>query len=354
MKKKVCYFGIYNKEIWRTRVILIALRNRGFEVVECRVSPQEFIGFKKYLELYRKFKAYNTTFDFVIVGFPGYAALLLARLLTSKPIIFDAYISYCDGVRDRKDYSLAHPRVLIAWLVDFVSGRVADVVLTINEAYKKFFIQSLKVPRSKMEVLHKGADEKVFYPRDPKKTDRFRVVWWGSYIPLHGIEYIIEAANILRDEPDIEFRLIGQGQKRAEMQRRAEVLGLKNIIFLDRMSGEPLLTEIADGKVALGIFSPNPKAMRCVTNKIYEAMAMGKAIVTEDSPANREIFTDQGNVFLVTPGSAQDLAEAIRTLVREDNLRTKLGQGARKLFENRFTTSHIEVELIDIINRHVG
>lgn len=350
--RKVCFFGIYDPKHWRNRILRSGFEKLGFEVVECRVSPKEISGPKKYLELYRKFRRLDTSFDYIVVGFPGYLAVMVAKLISSSPIIFDAYISYFDGIRDRRDYSLAHPMMWMAWLVDFLGGQCSKIVLTINEAYREFFIKALRVKASKVHVLHKGADEAIFYPRESGKTGgNFSVGWWGSYIPLHGLPVIVEAAKILRQE-DISFSFIGQGQLFPQIKKMVERDGLTNITLTSYIPQTELVDSIASFDIVLGIFSPSAKAGRCVTNKVYEAMSMGKAIITENSPASREIFEHRKNVYFVEPGNPRALADAILELRNDSALRVGLGRGARTLFEERFTLEKINKELEDILEAH--
>lgn len=346
---KVCYFGIYKEDFTRTRVVVKALESQGIEVVKC---VDRTPSLKKYWNLAKKHQALGN-YDVMLVGFPGYFVVFLARLITRKPIIFDAYISYYDGLLDRRNYSRLHPKLIMAKIIDRLAAACSRVTLTINPEYKKFFVEDLGVPDSKMEVLHKGADESLFYPRESiNNLEKFTVVWWGNYIPLHGVEYIVEAASLLRDRGDIEFHLIGRGQQKRQVEERAKGLGLTNVIFSGFVPDDELIREIRDADLALGIFADSPKALRCVTNKVFEAMAMGKAIVTERSPANAEIFEHKENAYLLPPANPGALAEAVRELYEDRGLRDKLGRRALETFQSRFTEEKIGQELADIMTRH--
>ncbi len=335
-------------------MITLGLESHGYSVIKCHVNPREVRGIKKYAELYRKFKELkNIKFDFVIVGFPGYFVVFLARLITNAPIIFDAYISYFDGIRDRKEYSLLNPKLWFAWCVDFLVGLVSNVVLTLNEEYKDFFVRKLRVSKFKMEVLHKGADENIFFPRmSDEKRSKYIIGWWGSFIPLHGIPVIIDAAKILREDRKIEFQIVGKGQLEKKIRKQVQDSELSNVIFTSFIPTNELLERVTNFDIVLGIFADSPKASRCVTNKVYEAMAMGKPIITENSGANREIFTHKLNAYLIPPGDPQALAHAILELIKNEELRLSLGRNARMLFEDNFTTDHIGNELYLILKRH--
>src|SRR3989344_4381322 len=98
----VLYFGVYDPDYSRNRVLIKGLKANGVRVVECRVSAKDKL---KYLKLVWRFLTLSN-FDLMIVGFPGQEVMFLARILTSKPIVFDAFTSHYGGyVLDRQYYS---------------------------------------------------------------------------------------------------------------------------------------------------------------------------------------------------------------------------------------------------------
>ncbi len=104
---KVCYFGIYNSEYSRNRVLISGFKKNGAEIYECRVGPR--VGkAKKFINLYKEYKKIkHNKFDYVIVAFPGHSVVWLAWLLFGKRIIFDAFTSlYNSNVYDRKNTQL--------------------------------------------------------------------------------------------------------------------------------------------------------------------------------------------------------------------------------------------------------
>ncbi len=95
-----CFFGIYDKNYSRNRVILKGLKENGIKVIECGDHSK---GLLKYLKLISKFYKIKDKFDYLWVAFPGQFCVLLAKLLSNKKIIFDAFTSHYQGlVEDRK------------------------------------------------------------------------------------------------------------------------------------------------------------------------------------------------------------------------------------------------------------
>jgi len=88
--------------------------------------------------------------------------------------------------------------------------------------------------------------------------------------------------------------------------------------------------------VCLGVFGTSAKAARVVPNKVYDALACGRPVVTADTPAAREVLRDGEEALLVPAGSAEALAAAIERL-RDGGERLRLGTNALALYRERFT-----------------
>ena len=118
-------------------------------------------------------------------------------------------------------------------------------------------------------------------------------------------------------------------------------LGLNNILFSEWMSKDDLIKEITESDICLGAFGSTPQSLMTVQNKIYEALAMGKAVITGRSPAVESAFIQQEEILLCERGSAESLAEAILTLHGDENLRLKIGKKGLAKFEENYTPEKI-------------
>ena len=170
-----------------------------------------------------------------------------------------------------------------------------------------------------------------------EKTDlnkKFAVLFWGNFIPLQGIQYIIKAAKTLEQYQDIKFEVIGNGQTYAEMMELVKKLSVKNIVFIDKMTQEDLVGYIKKADVCLGIFGDTGKTQRVIPNKVYEAIAMKKPVISGDTPAIRELFTDRENVLLCLVADADDLADKILELKNNQDLRYKIANNGYEIFKS--------------------
>lgn len=344
---RILYFGTYNPNYSRNRVLIKGLRANGIMVAECHVSAKDKF---RYLKLVWRFLK-SDRFDLMMVGFPGQEIMFLARLLTRKYIVFDAFTSHYGGyILDRQYYSKKSWRAKYYRFIDTLSCKLADLVLLDTNAHIDFFVKEFKLDKKKFLRVFVGTDSEIFYPRETLNgTGKFLVHFHGHYIPLQGVKYIIEAAKMLENE-DVHFNIIGNGQTSRNDLKLAERLNIHNISFIDPVPYEELPVLMSKADICLGVFGDSPKTNLVIPNKIYEAMAMGKAIITADTPAVRELLNDKENVLFCRKVDAKDLADKIRLLKNSPEMRGSIGRAVQKLFKERLTENILVAELLKHIH----
>lgn len=343
---KVLYFGLYDPNYARNWVLINGLRRNNVEVTELRRKPSRF----NFIKLFFDYLKLKTDYDVMIVGFPGQGVMFLARLLTKKPIIFDAFTSHYGGyILDRQINSPRSLRAKYYRFLDKWSCKLADLVLLDTSAHIDFFVKEYGLKKEKFKKIWVGANDKIFYPREtPKEDQTFRIIFFGTYIPLQGVEYIVKAAEILKGYPDITFKFIGRGQEKPKIISLVNELKLRNIVFEDMLSQEELALEISKADISLGIFGDTLKTLLVIPNKVFIAAAMKKAIISADTPAIRELFT-KDDLLLVKAVDPKSLAEGILKLKNSPNIRITLANNSYDRFKERTTPNVLGLELKNII-----
>jgi len=346
----ICYFGDYDPGYARSRVLLKGLRENGVEILECHSDKK---GLKLYWELYKKHKELNGRCDVLIVAQSFHTRLVwLAKLLSDKKIAWDAFYSFYDKyVNESKAVSRYGIRAAYQWLRERLACGLADLILLDTDEHIKYFIQKFGVNRSKLKRVLAGADIGRENVRK-EKEGAFIILFYGNYSPLQGAEYIVRAAKILEGSSEIKFRLIGAGETSIENRKLAEALGVKNVEFLGRMPYDELVKEIARADVCLGVFGNTAKTQRVIPNKVYDAVALGRPVVTSDTPAIKELFEDRKNILLCRHADSQDLADKILELKSNAELRSKIAQGGYELFQRRATPKIIGANLLKVISEY--
>lgn len=283
----------------------------------------------------------NAAPDLYLVSYPGWLdmpVVKLVALIKRRPVVFDVFISLFDtAVSDR---GLADPRSALARVVRFVDRlalRSADVVIADCPAHGRFF-SALAAKELRIEVLYLGANEEVFYPRLGISPETGRVLFFGTYVPLQGADWIVRAASRLRNrEVNAYFVMIGEGQDRADTEALANTLSKDYISFQSATTQEVLVAEMHRASVVLGIFGTSDKANRVIPHKVFEAVACGRPVLTADTEAIREAFNGD-EVAVCPPGDPDALADVLADLLADPDRLKGLASRARAAYEQRYST----------------
>lgn len=273
-------------------------------------------------------------YDLVFVGFYGYLLMLPVGLLARQPVLFDAFISTYDTlIDDRQRFQKNSFPAFLAHRLDETGCRLAERVLIDTLTHANYFATEFGIPKSKLERVWVGSDERRFYPR-PDEPERLEVLFVGSYVPLQGTDIIMQAAALLEPvAPEIQFRLVGGGLKYADAVRFAAERKLRNVHFEPYVGLDTLSKYIASAAINLGgHFGSSGKAARVIAGKTFHSLAMGKATIVGDNPANHELLTHDYDAWFCVMNQPAALAEAIRLLASDPVRRTRLGANAHQTF----------------------
>lgn len=280
-------------------------------------------------------------YDLVFVGFLGQVLMPFVKLRTKKPILFDAFISLYDTLCfDRKTFK---PNSLIgkfAFWLDRKSCEWADIIITDTNAHTDYFSKTFGIQRDKFKTVYLGADADIFYPRNVQKNiDKFIVFYYGSVLPLQGIDVILKAAKILERDKKIIFQLVGPVQKK--YGKLIKALDPHNIEFIDWIPYKQLPDKIAKADICLGgHFSNIDKAKRLISGKAYQFIAMKKPVILGDNPASKELFENRKNAILVEMGNPDALTQAILGLKENRDLAQRISTEGYKIFQNQFINNN--------------
>jgi glycosyltransferase involved in cell wall biosynthesis len=129
-------------------------------------------------------------------------------------------------------------------------------------------------------------------------------------------------------------------------------LGLANVDFEGWLSQRELAEVVArTAHVCLGIFGRTEKADRVVPHKIFQAMALGKPVITARTPAIEEFFSDRENVLLCRKEDPRSLVEAILELKRDTALRERIAQKGHDMVWQKYHPAALGAVLRDILEK---
>jgi Glycosyltransferase len=245
----------------------------------------------------------------------------------------------------------AKAKRLLAWERRLFTG--ADLVLADTVYHADYFVKTLGVSPERVHVVYVGAEETLFAPAADdnaraRSTDApFDVLFYGSFIPLHGAQTIIEAARCYQGPP-VRWSLLGDGPTRAECERAAT--GHRNVTFEARMSYEQLPSRIHRADILLGVFGTTQKAGRVIPNKVFQALAAGRPVITRQSEAYPAEAHDPEAFAFVPPGDPQALAAAVAAWVSDPVRLAARNRAARGVYDACFSSAVVRQQLTTALN----
>ena len=294
-------------------------------------------------------------FDFIFIGFFGQLLLWLVAPLTKKPIVLDMFVSAFDTlVEDRK---VTNDKSLLSnflFKLDKQSGSRANLIFVDTQSQADYFHEAFGIPLSKMKRVFVGCDETLFHPL-PEKPHSCTVLYYCSYLPLHGVDVVVEAAELLQADPSIKFKIIGRGMEFDKIQKSIEVKGLTSIELAEPVSIDQLPMEIQNSLICLGgHFGASAKACRVIAGKVFQMIAMGKPVIVGDNAANRELLTHEVDSWFCEMNNPRALADAISTLYQDDRLRKRIADGALETYQKSaksdFLRSIVQESIFEALN----
>jgi glycosyltransferase involved in cell wall biosynthesis len=326
-----------------------------------RFSEVDVIGFEQRASLITRSVQCNLKvlsssirgkYDLVFVGFYGHLIMLmLAPILKKQPILYDAFLSTYDTLCfDRNRFSPSSIPGKMAFYLDQQSCRLSTATLLDSPQQIDYFRETFKLSPASLNWLPVGCNESLFYPRElPVHQETMRILYYCTYLPLHGVDVVLKAAKLVEDLP-ISFRLIGNGPLYTSMIDLATNLRLKRVEFIPTVPLSQLPSEIDAADICLGgHFGTSAKAGRVIPGKIYQIMAMGRPIIAGDTLANRVLLSHDKSAWLSQAGDPASLAEAIKELYHEPDRRCRLGRSARDLYHESCSETFITQKLHKLV-----
>lgn len=217
----------------------------------------------------------------------------------------------------------------------------ARLLIAVNKTLHQYLLEEMQ-PKEKVVTIENGFDANYFHPAVDGEhirrqygipNDAVVIIFVGSFQAYHRVDLLLNSFHTLsKQNKNTYLLLVGAGDKLEESKALASQLGImEKTIFSGSVPYEKVATFLASGDIAIMPATNdygNPM-------KIYEYMALGKAVVAPDQPTITEIATHEENAYLFESENVFSMASAMQILVENRTLREELGnQGSRMALEH--------------------
>ncbi len=358
MKKNVYFFnrikgfyrGQYSLKYFKDKFLqynLIYLDNDFFQT-----SRKGFLSiFERVLGILFKHKAIRNA-DIVWIPAMGYAATREWQFIKQSKafVVLDYYVSQYENLTNEFktiEKVSEEGKILRQTEIDFLKR--ADLTFFLTNAERSYFLSylDLRLDEIKSEILPLVVDRrrKARLPFANGQSKRPVLAWWGTNLPLHGLDNLISGLNLLKRRGfDFQFYLIINNETRGAdndaLFKQVHDLGLENNVIykhqlsLHDFSLEDFLIEKVD--LALGSFGGTRKGQVVLMNKIADAVSMSLPCFTEFSDGLQE-FLQPGEHVFCCEANPESISKGLFLVLSNPQDLLRISKGLEKIFESEFS-----------------
>ncbi len=234
----------------------------------------------------------------------------------------------------------SYGREVISKLTSFLDDAVTAVSLEAKNAE----IKSSRLNKDKIQVIYNGVSTEKFCLNEYRNFKKLKheigikdyelnIGYIGRINPVKSIDTLLEAFMILSksENKDMSLLIVGEGETRNKLKNLSISLGImQEVYFLGSRNDVPQILSTLD----IFVLPSKSEGMPMV---ILEAMAAGLPVVATNVGGTPEVVIDGETGFLVPPGDPQALADVIKKLMDDPELRRKFGKAGRERVEKHFT-----------------
>jgi len=165
----------------------------------------------------------------------------------------------------------------------------------------------------------------------------FNLVFAGNMGTVQALDTILEAAHLLRDEPSINFVLVGSGSRDEWLRSELQRLRLVNVQLPGRFSPAAMPAILAQASALLVSLVRDPVLSQTIPSKVQAYLASGRPIIASLDGEGARVVQEAGAGVTCPAGDSAALADAIRSLQRRPmHEREQMGVAGRAYYSDHF------------------
>ncbi len=306
-----------------------------------RSSKLRYIWEYLYFALFAFFKAAilhrKRKYDLIhIHNMPDFLVFcaLIPKLFGAK-VLLDMHDPVPEIYMTKYNIPITHPIIRLLVLIEKLSIRFADHVVTPNIAFRELFIRR-GCSAQKIDIVMNTPMERIFNNSGPdapkliaRKNEEFLIMYHGTILLRNGCLDILEAINQIKSEiPGIRFLAFGNGDAVEIFKSRIVELGLSDLVqYFGLVSNELIFNAIKNIDIGVIPNQKNPFTNLNFPVRIFEYLALKKPVIVPRTEGIMDYFNED-SIICFEPGNTSNLAAAIIRCFRfPDELKEKINKG---------------------------
>lgn len=224
--------------------------------------------------------------------------------------------------------------------------RACDRILLPSRSYAPYMKEEFDLTSEQLVYVPQYAEDLFGEVRQPTSEDKVRLLFAGNIGSAQGLDVVLEAAALLKDEP-VQFDIIGDGSELVHLKKRAHQLAVtSSVIFHGRKPLEEMPAYYSEASAFLVTLKDSPGMNRVLPGKVQSYMASGKPLIASINGETATVI-QASHTGLVSPAEdAAALAANIREfIVMSDDERREMGRRARLTYDHHFTKERVLAQI---------
>ena len=339
----------------------------GIDVIYIRVPYANKMGVLKRLVSFIRFMVKSTwialktkNIDLIIatstpltIGFPA----LILKKLKRLPYIFevrDLWPEVPIQMGAIKNKSIIY---LAKWFEKTIYKNARHIV-ALSPGMEQGVLDT-GISKDKVTMISNMAKIDKFGQRDPNttlakilglNTKTFKIIYFGSLGHSNAIDYILDTAQLMKNNIEIEFLFIGYGIMVDYIKTRKQQDQLENVRFLGQYNMEETSDIVNLCDVSLVTFTNLPILWTNSPNKLFDSLSAGKPIIVNSPGWTKTMVEKHECGIFVNPESPEDFVEKITLLKDRTKVLHQMGLNSRKLAETKYDKSILCAEFVGVVN----
>lgn len=229
--------------------------------------------------------------------------------------------------------------------------RRADRILITSGMFREYLKENFRIADDGIGYLPQYAAAQFDHLPDTEKKDTVDLMFAGNVGAAQSLTTVLQAAELLQDEPGLRWHIVGDGSELENLKRLAREKKLSNVIFHGRKPPEEMPRYYAMADAMIVTLTADPFVGMTLPAKVQSYMAAGKPVLAAAGGEIPQVLQAAGCGFCAEAENGPAFAQAVRQfLVCPDQ--KQLGKNARAYYENHFTRDQfmktLEQELIKL------
>jgi glycosyltransferase involved in cell wall biosynthesis len=244
--------------------------------------------------------------------------------------------------------------------LETLAYRRADKIVSVTKSFVPHI--AARGGRDKISVIKNSADLQLFTPsndgNDVKRRlgleGRFVAAYVGTHGMAHGLDTILDAAQLLSKDSRIAFLLVGDGAERQRLERRMSDMGLDNVVMLGQQPKQAMPGIWAAADASLILLRRDDLFKKVLPSKMFEAMAMRQPIILGVEGEARELLEQADAGVAITPESAEELAAAVTRLADDPALAAGFGARGEAHVREHYDRAKLATRYLELLEETVA